>query len=450
MDPYKGRSRNINLLVVGSSEVRMFVEGRELLKREYGMDVKVEYRKGCTLDYCLGQVQRQMKPTTHLIIVWALTPYGWRRTGIRTRGKPEITIFRPAIYFSLRDIPRLMNQIVEYVYRVNPKCLVYLAIPAVKDLYTFNQTRIVRAWGEDYQDFLKNHTDYNPKQMRKHSVYVYDQFTSLYQDTYYWEGKHLIYGNSALNCYVCYVKKRPDAAHHKRRGVEHVNFLNGVTNILNSDLLPDGLHGNQLFFKYYWKRNKSILNYVREINDIPPPFKPPVAPPRPPLLGDAPTITYQTTDATGQMIHTSSTSQNLENTERPDRVSQILYTFTDLNQPSTSRDGFTSQGSFQTPTREEYIASPYTQPQCITHMPSSFSHQGCMSNPITNPLVYSSAFTSYDSDDADVDADISVRDFINERKRKGHSDTEVLIRDLDKMIKTVKKEQEILKRRKYK
>ncbi|KAL7646487.1 UNVERIFIED_CONTAM: hypothetical protein RMT77_001737 [Armadillidium vulgare] len=446
MDHSNGRSRRINLLVVGSSEVRMFMEGKELLKKEYGVDVRVEYKNGCTLDYCLGQVQRQMKPTTHLFIVWALTPYGWRRHGIRTRGKPEITIFRPAIYFSIRDIPRLMNQIVEYVYRINPKCLVYLAIPAIKDLYTFNQTRIVRTWGRDYRDFLKDHTDFNPKQMRKHSVYVYDQFASLCKETYYWEGKHLIYGNSALNCYI---KKRPDAAHHKR-GVEHVNYLQGVTNILNSDLFPDGLHGNQLFFKYYWIRNKSILNSIREINNIPPPFKPPVAPPRPPLLGDAPTVMYQNTDATRQLIQPTSTCQNIENAELPDRVSQILYSFADLNQPSTSCGGFPSQGSFQTPTREEYIVSPYTPTQCITQMPSSSSfYQGCMPKSITNPPVYSSGFTSYDSDDADVDAGIFVRDFINERKRKGHGNTEMLMRDLDIMIKNVLKEQEIMKRRKY-
>ncbi|KAB7500059.1 hypothetical protein Anas_14532, partial [Armadillidium nasatum] len=65
-------------------------------------------------DYCLDQIKRQMKPTTHLIIVWALTPYGWRRTSIRTRGKPDTTIFRPATFFSLQDIPRHMNQIMSY------------------------------------------------------------------------------------------------------------------------------------------------------------------------------------------------------------------------------------------------------------------------------------------------------------------------------------------------
>ncbi|KAL7641819.1 UNVERIFIED_CONTAM: hypothetical protein RMT77_007693 [Armadillidium vulgare] len=128
------RSNKINLLVVGSSEVRMFVEGRELIGEEYGVKVRVEYQKGCILDASLGQIRRQMKPTTHLIIIWALMPYGWHRTPIRAQGKREITIFRPAIYFSLQPILGLMNQIMRHVLRVNPNCYVYLAIPAVKDL----------------------------------------------------------------------------------------------------------------------------------------------------------------------------------------------------------------------------------------------------------------------------------------------------------------------------
>ncbi|KAB7503447.1 hypothetical protein Anas_12951 [Armadillidium nasatum] len=126
----------------------------------------------------------------------------------------------------------------------------------------------------------------------------------------------------------------------------------------------------------------------------------------------------------------------MDNAELPDRVSQILHHFTDLNQPSTSRGGLSSQVSFMPPTREEYIASPYTHTQCIPQMPSyPSSYQNCMPQSFTNPLGYSSGFTEYDSDDADADAGITVRDFINERKRKGHSDR---VRDIKFLYFSVK------------
>ena len=42
----------INLLVVGDSEVRIFWEGRNLLKDEYGVFAQTEYRSGATLEDC--------------------------------------------------------------------------------------------------------------------------------------------------------------------------------------------------------------------------------------------------------------------------------------------------------------------------------------------------------------------------------------------------------------
>ncbi|KAL7630354.1 UNVERIFIED_CONTAM: hypothetical protein RMT77_019496 [Armadillidium vulgare] len=436
------RCNKINLLVVGGSEVRMFVEGRKLLREEYGVNVCVEYQNGCTLDACLEQIRLQMKPTTHLIIIWALTPYGWRRTPICTQGEREITIFHPDIYFSLQPIPGLMNQIMKHVLSVNPNCLVYLAIPSIKDLYTFNQTRIVRAWGDQFRHFLRDHADYNPEKMRKHSVSIYNQFTTLWQDQYRWEGKNLLYCNSALNCYT---SCRPAAKHQKKIGVPHRDYLKGVTNILNSELIPDGLHGNQLYFRYFWIRNKSIFDRVREVNNLPRPPKPHIKPLRRSLLGDGPTFTFQPTTAEHRRV-VSTSNNNEDNAEFPDRVSSIPYQFTNLDQPSTSYDGLLNQDSFVPPTREGYIASPNTHRQCITHFPSYHIDN---SQSFTNPLSDSSLFTEYDSDDADADARATVRDFLDERKRKGYREKRSVIKDLEIIIKNARKEQEILKRRKH-
>src|ERR1700755_8895 len=170
-------SSTINLLVVGSSEVRMFAEGRDYLKNQYNVKVQVEYKSGAILDDCLSQIKRKMTPHTHMIILWALTLYGWHRTTIRTKGKQDITVFRPTLHVSIDKIPGIMNQIMRYVSSVNPDCDVYVSIPAIKDLYQFNQQRIVRSWGFSYKNFLKNHYKLGQEPMRDHSIYVYRLFT---------------------------------------------------------------------------------------------------------------------------------------------------------------------------------------------------------------------------------------------------------------------------------
>ncbi|KAL7630353.1 UNVERIFIED_CONTAM: hypothetical protein RMT77_019495 [Armadillidium vulgare] len=135
----------------------MFMEGKEYLQREYGINVQVEYKAGTVLSECLGQIKRSLKPTTQILIIWALTPYAWKQTPIRAKNKKEIRIFRPNRYLSIDPIPGLMDRIMEYVHQISPNCAVYLSIPAVKDLYTFNETILVKAWGETYRDYLLNH-----------------------------------------------------------------------------------------------------------------------------------------------------------------------------------------------------------------------------------------------------------------------------------------------------
>ncbi|KAL7631415.1 UNVERIFIED_CONTAM: hypothetical protein RMT77_018283 [Armadillidium vulgare] len=67
----------VNLFLVGSSEVRMFWEGRQYLQQEYGIRVRVDYQAGVVLEESLGQIKRSMKPNTQILIIWALTPYAW-------------------------------------------------------------------------------------------------------------------------------------------------------------------------------------------------------------------------------------------------------------------------------------------------------------------------------------------------------------------------------------
>ncbi|KAL7640327.1 UNVERIFIED_CONTAM: hypothetical protein RMT77_008591 [Armadillidium vulgare] len=183
----------VNLLVVGSSEVRMFWEGRQYLQQEYGIRVRVDYQAGAVLEESLRQIKRSMKPNTQILIIWALTPYAWKRTPIRTKNKWDTTIFRPSKFLSIENVPGLMNHIMRYVLQVNPYCSVYLSIPAIKDMYCFNESRLVKAWGENYRDYHLHYAEYNPEQMRTSSVRAYSLFCSLKKPHYHWEEKQLLF-----------------------------------------------------------------------------------------------------------------------------------------------------------------------------------------------------------------------------------------------------------------
>lgn len=100
--------------------------------------------------------------TPPISIIKALTPYSWKRTPIRTAERKD-KIFQPCDHVSLDPIPGMMNHHIKYVQNTNPYCNVYVSIPAVKDLYKFNQTHIIRAWRNEYKDVLKKTLSIEPK-----------------------------------------------------------------------------------------------------------------------------------------------------------------------------------------------------------------------------------------------------------------------------------------------
>ncbi|RXG70325.1 hypothetical protein Avbf_00383 [Armadillidium vulgare] len=77
-----------------------------------------------------------------------------------------------------------------HAFSINNQCRVFLVIPAVKDLYKFNQTRLIREWGPAYKDFLNNDDRLNPIVMNKHSCH---------SERLHKEGKHFIEKKSPIS-----------------------------------------------------------------------------------------------------------------------------------------------------------------------------------------------------------------------------------------------------------
>ncbi|KAL7637885.1 UNVERIFIED_CONTAM: hypothetical protein RMT77_011509 [Armadillidium vulgare] len=179
------------MLIVGSSEAGIFRTGQTFLKEEYNIIVNIVNHAGCILEQSLGLLKRAMKPHFNIVLVWASNPMAWIRTSIRTRGRREMTVFRPNPFFFIDTIPGIMVQITAHAFSINNQCRVYLVIPAVKGLYTFNQTRLIREWGPAHKNFLNNDDRLNPIVMNQHSCHVYHQFKSLDQDHFHWLGKLL-------------------------------------------------------------------------------------------------------------------------------------------------------------------------------------------------------------------------------------------------------------------
>ncbi|KAB7503167.1 hypothetical protein Anas_12895, partial [Armadillidium nasatum] len=373
-------TRKIHMLVVGSSEAGIFRTGHAFLRDEYNIAVYVVNHSGCTLEQSLGLLKRAMKPHFDIVLVWALTPLAWIRTPIRTRGRREMTVFRPNPFFSINAIPGIMAQITTHAFSRNNQCRVYLVIPAVKDMYTFNQTRLIREWGPTYKDFLNDDDRLNPIVMNKHSCHVYEQFKSLGQDQFHWPGKLLMYGNFALNSY--YGKYSRKYKYTKQK-TPHAAYLCGESLSLNLGLIPDGLHGNQTFLKYFMIAHRWVLDPFREVErPLPPGGKRTrhISEQHQRMLEYSLHSNHLHTDVERNEARTEDESDSVGDEEEPqsqrrrieeephnpthDRVGEILYRFVDLEQPSTSHEGRSFRDRNHSPTEyrgvceAQWVVSP--------------------------------------------------------------------------------------------
>ncbi|KAL7631516.1 UNVERIFIED_CONTAM: hypothetical protein RMT77_018181 [Armadillidium vulgare] len=432
----------VNLLVVGSSEVRMFWEGRQYLQQEYGIRVRVDYQAGVVLEESLGQIKRSMKPNTQILIIWALTPYAWKRTPIRAKNKRDTTIFRPSKFLTVDNIPGLMNHIMRYVLQVNPYCSVYLSIPAIKDMYCFNEGRLVKAWGEKYRDYLLHHVDYNPEQMRTSSVRAYSLFYSLKKPQYHWEEKQLLFGNDALSCYASRIPNK-GRGREQRHQAAHTKYLKGDSSRLESTLLPDGLHGNQEFLYYYMLSHRRILdsfNPVRRNYQLHGKRQHPHSLKLSSKKGPRPLMQIDTSDFIPPV---ASTTRNIMENKL---MYKNQHKFGDHSQSSTSHE----EGVQTAPQPNNLIPFNYplitpTQQHGYTLYPhvSPFGIYPPTTNPFLLPSTFASSFSHHM---INPDAQAWVREYMNERKRKGHEHKLKRLHDLEELSLAVDQEKEITKR----
>ncbi|RXG67381.1 hypothetical protein Avbf_18034 [Armadillidium vulgare] len=172
--------------------------------------------------------------------------------------------------------------------------------------------------------------------MRDHSIYVYRLFTSLKQNKFYWPEKKLLYGNGALNCFI---EKRASRKSLKKVSVPHTEYLQRRSLNLNSNLLPDGLHGTQDFVILLINHQKMFREFWGNSTNIPPQsiqvtITAPTPAPRKSLLGDFLGDLYRQCQSPS---HISVNQPVPRSSPPPDRISELLYQFGTLDQPSTSR-----------------------------------------------------------------------------------------------------------------
>ncbi|KAL7630706.1 UNVERIFIED_CONTAM: hypothetical protein RMT77_019085 [Armadillidium vulgare] len=248
------------ILIIGASEVAKFDQIRDFVREELEEELTIDSYPGRPLESCNRVVQERMTPETKIVLLWALTPLAWRRVNIEEAGQ-QFTVFAPNENFSLQDVPQIMEDITTYVKSINRNCSIFLVLPAIKDMYQFNQKRLVRNLGEPYRHFLQNDLDLNPQRMRDFAIRAYWRFMELEGDDFNWNNKRILKANYAINRHF-HLSGRDRRARRERGWIPpHTRFMQSQSLSLNLSIMPDGLHGTADFMR------KFVLTYRRVFQD---------------------------------------------------------------------------------------------------------------------------------------------------------------------------------------
>lgn len=164
----------------------------------------------------------------------------------------------------------------------------------------------------------------------------------MQNDCYDWLNKILLFGNSRINHFY----QGPQWKRFKVQTFPHITFFKEMIE-LNISLVPDRLHGNQDFLKYFLIAHHWIFNCFTTVER---PLSPGAKQPCGHLHDHYQMIHHSMTLPKEDFDNEADAHQELEDNIPqishgrsaipPDRVAEILYQFTYQNQPSTSRGRF--------------------------------------------------------------------------------------------------------------
>ncbi|KAL7637003.1 UNVERIFIED_CONTAM: hypothetical protein RMT77_012761 [Armadillidium vulgare] len=178
----------------------------------------------------------------------------------------------------------------------------------------------------------------------------------------------------------------------------------------------------------------------------------PTPAPRKSLLGDFPGDLYRQCQSPS---HISVNQPVPRSSPPPDRISEMLYKFGTLDQPSTSRAGLVVESPHQNACNEEFYSPFCHTPHTSTHYPvplvvrnNAFTNQ-----PSSFPhLVDNSVYDQNTSQNEPVNTNVAmeahavVRNYLENRTSRGLGEKRKLMMSLDHLIKAAEYEREMIKR----
>ena len=250
--------RTERILVIGTSEVRVLENLIEQLQRIYDINLFVLCYPGATL-LTIGQhLTRFLKSHGAMdqIYIFGLTCSIWKKMPLNSEEKPIQAITWDPVC-NLSYVPIQMDAITRIAARYNPAVRVYLVIPIMKDIATFNDTFLKRKGRSDLIPLLEQHPQFKRDFLNIKAREMFGKTVEIQGNNQPWFQKRTFSMKAVFDRY--YNRKGQSNPHHKF-------WMGGSDRLGAEDLCYDGLHYTETTFKEMFAF-LSLTNFQQRTQD---------------------------------------------------------------------------------------------------------------------------------------------------------------------------------------
>lgn len=234
------------ILLLGDSEVAPIRGLKDELEELYDVRISWEYRPGRGIIDGAPMVTHTLRNNKDIdiIFLFGLTCFIWRKQVVTLSGtKYDMITINPGTNFTI--FPAFMDSIHKMASIVNPKVKIYLVIPSIKDICTYNANRLIESKAGHLIPELENIREFSRAYLTEQARKVYVDSEGFLSNRLWWANKNTLAAHVVFNHY--YYEAQPDLTYQE---FPHHLFLDGrVDKLTASELCYDGLHYTPEFFR---------------------------------------------------------------------------------------------------------------------------------------------------------------------------------------------------------
>ena len=230
----------MNILILGDSEAKQFGDAKQRLQNQFLFNIKIDYKRGTSLLDTLPMIHRSMDELTDIVIVTGLTCFSWKKIPFNEEEPNSLFLITHNEDYSNHNVAQYMEELVQACQQKNTDVKVYLLIPTIKDIFKFNKKYLYKQRATHKQKEIERTYKFSLAYLSNKAREIFHQHRDLvHNEEFNWTNRLCMKMTPVV---INLQAKQSRIANLDKNDTPMGKYITGLTNTLDSDIVPDGIH----------------------------------------------------------------------------------------------------------------------------------------------------------------------------------------------------------------